>query len=212
MRFVSGVLAAILSVQPAFAAADARASADSIRQLFAVMHTSAMLDTVMSQIDTSARSALLQATAGEPLNEDQKRIMSDTQTRVMSLLKDELNWVDLEPMMIEVYRDSFSQKEVDGMLKFYRSEAGQAVIAKLPVVMRGMTQKMQLRMQSLTPKVVQLEKDAVAQLKSAARSAPEPQAPPPQSPPLPAGSPESPAPPAPPSAAPPPSGEQPPPR
>ena len=177
MRFVLAVLMAILGA-PAALAAGTRPSEQSLRQLFEVMHTSSMLDTVMSQIDTSARAAMLQATAGEPLNEDQKRIMSDTQSRVMALMKEELDWAGLEPMMIEVYRDSFTQKEVDGMLKFYRSEAGQAVITKLPAVMQGMMQKMQVRMQGLTPKVVQLEKDAVMQLRAAARPAPLLQQPP----------------------------------
>jgi len=50
------------------------------------------------------------------------------------LVKEELNWATFEPMMVEVYRNTFSQHEVDGMLTFYRSEAGQAVIAKLPTV------------------------------------------------------------------------------
>jgi len=48
-----------------------------------------------------------------------------------SLVKAELNWSAIEPVMIEVYRNTFSQHEVDGMLTFYRSEVGQAVIAKL---------------------------------------------------------------------------------
>lgn len=38
-------------------------------------------------------------------------------------------------MMIGIYLQSFTQKDVDGMLRFYKSKAGQAVIAKMPVVM-----------------------------------------------------------------------------
>ncbi|MBV8342155.1 MAG: DUF2059 domain-containing protein, partial [Gammaproteobacteria bacterium] len=168
MRFLPVVLLAILG-SPAASAADVRPTPQSVRQLFELMHTSAVLDTVMAQIDTSAQAAMLQATAGEPPSEEQKRIMSDTQARVMALMKQELDWAELEPLMIEVYRDGFTQKEVDGMLKFYRSDTGQAVIAKLPVVMQGMMQRMQVRMQSLTPRVVQLEKDAIAQLRATAR-------------------------------------------
>jgi len=206
MRFVGTVLLAILAAPPALAAA-ARPSEQSIRQLFELMHTSAMLDNVMAQIDASARATMLQATAGEPLSEEQERILGDMQARLMSLMREELNWAGLEPMMIEVYRDSFTQKEVDGMLKFYRSDSGQAVIGKMPLVMQGMMQKMQGRMQSLTPRVAQLEKDAIAQLRAAARNSPPPQGlRPPEAlpPPAPSSAPSPPESEAPPATAPPP--------
>jgi hypothetical protein len=47
------------------------------------------------------------------------------------------------------------------------SEAGQAVIAKLPTAMQQTMTSMRSHVRTLTPKIVQLEKDSAAQLKAA---------------------------------------------
>ncbi|HJX20059.1 MAG TPA: DUF2059 domain-containing protein, partial [Steroidobacteraceae bacterium] len=69
------------------------------------------------------------------------------------------------------------QHEVDGMLTFYRSEVGQAVIAKLPAAMQQSMTSIQGHVKTLTPKIVQLEKDTAAQLKAAAEAQPAAQSP-----------------------------------
>ncbi|TLY66677.1 MAG: DUF2059 domain-containing protein [Gammaproteobacteria bacterium] len=87
--------------------------------------------------------------------------------------------------MIEVYRDTFTQHEIDGMLKFYRSEAGQAAINKLPTVTQESMARIQGRVNALTPKIMELEKATAAQIKAAGDAppgAPQPAPPPPEPP------------------------------
>jgi len=177
---------AVFAAQAALAQ-DAKPSEESIRQLFEVMHSSKLLDAYMTQIDSTVRASMQQALAGQQLNPKQKKILEDMGAEIGSLVKAELTWPAIEPLMIEVYRDTFSQHEVDGMLAFYRSEVGQAVIAKLPTAMQQSMTGIQSHAQALTPKIVQLEKDTAAQVKAAgeAQHAPQstqlpPAAPPPQ--------------------------------
>jgi hypothetical protein len=185
MKLVVTVVFAVFAGQAALAL-DAKPSEASIRQLFEVMHSSKLLDAYVTQIDGTVRASMQQAFAGQQPTPKQQKIMETLGHSIAALVKEELNWASFEPMMIEVYRNTFSQHEVDGMLRFYRSEAGQAVIAKLPTAMQQTMASMQSHVKTLTPKIVQLEKDSAAQLKAAE----EPQAPqspqgaqPPQSPP-----------------------------
>jgi hypothetical protein len=118
----------------------------------------------------------------------QQKIMDDLSGKIVALAKEEMNWPNIEPMMAGIYRDTFTQHEVDGMLAFYRSEAGQAVITKLPGAMQRTMEGMQSHVKTLTPKIVQLEKDSAVQLKAAAASqepstgSPAPSPPPPKQP------------------------------
>ncbi|TLY51089.1 MAG: DUF2059 domain-containing protein [Gammaproteobacteria bacterium] len=189
MKLVMTLVFAMFAVFAAQAALaqDAKPSEESIRQLFEVMHSSKLLDAYMTQIDSTVRASMQQALAGQQLNPKQKKILEDMGAEIGSLVKAELTWPAIEPLMIEVYRDTFSQHEVDGMLAFYRSEVGQAVIAKLPTAMQQSMTGIQSHAQALTPKIVQLEKDTAAQVKAAgeAQHAPQstqlpPAAPPPQ--------------------------------
>jgi len=177
MKLVVTLVFAVFAAQ-AVLAQEAKPSEASVRQLFEVMHSSKLLDAYMTQIDTTVRASMQQALAGQQLNPKQQKILDDMGRQIGSLVKAELNWPAIEPLMIDVYRNTFSQHEVDGMLAFYRSEAGQAVIAKLPTAMQQSMTGIQSHAQALTPKIVQLEKDTAARLKAAAD--PQPAAPSPQ--------------------------------
>ena len=191
MKLVMTLVLAVCASQAAYAQ-DAKPAEASIRQLFEVMHSSNLLDAYLTQIDGTVRASMQQALAGQQLNTKQKKILEDMGREIGSLVKAELNWSAIEPVMIEVYRNTFSQHEVDGMLTFYRSEVGQAVIAKLPTAMQKSMTSIQGHVKTLTPKIAQLEKDTAAQLKAAAEpqpaapsaqgAQPPPQTPPPASP------------------------------
>ena len=177
MKLVVTLVFAVFAAQAALAQ-DAKPSEASVRQLFEVMHSSKLLEAYMTQIDSTVRASMQQALAGQQLNPKQKKILDDMGRQIDSLVKAQLNWPAIEPLMIDVYRNTFSQHEVDGMLAFYRSEAGQAVIAKLPTATQQSMTGIQGHAQALTPRIVQLEKDTAARLKAAAD--PQPAAPSPQ--------------------------------
>jgi hypothetical protein len=166
MKLVVTLVFAVFACQAALAQ-EAKPSEASIRQLFEVMHSSKLLDAYVTQIDGTVRASMQQAFAGQQPTPKQQKIMDDLGRNIAALVKEELNWATFEPMMIEVYRNTFSQHEVDGMLTFYRSEAGQAVIAKLPTAMQQTMASMQSHVKTLTPRIVQLERDMAAQLKAA---------------------------------------------
>jgi uncharacterized protein len=164
--------AATAASQPAPAAADNRPSPESLRKLFAVMHTSSLLDNLMAQIDSNARTTLMQTLAGKPLNDAQRHIIEDSQLQLQELTRSELNWGKLEPMIVDVYRENLTQGEVDGMVKFYQSESGRAVIAKMPQIVQSMMMKMRVNVQALTPKIAELQKHTLAQLIEASDTGP----------------------------------------
>ena len=130
-----------------------------MRELFRTMNTRSIIDTVRGQMDSTSSATLDQALAGRSLNDRQRQILRDGHEQVMVLISQTLDWNAVEPVMVEVYRDHFTQQEIDQMLQFYRSPTGQMVIAKLPATTQEMMQKMQARMQSLAPRTVELRKE-----------------------------------------------------
>lgn len=187
MRICVVAVVALLGLPPAFAA-DAKPSEESVRHLFEVMHTSQIIDTVMSQTDANLRVALERATGGRSLTTQQQQLHDGMRTKIQGMVKDELAWPRLEPQMVEVYRSTFTPGEIDAMLKFYSSAAGQAVVAKLPQATQQMMQLTQERLRALMPRIVELQKETAQQIKDAAGpppptpapgDPPSPQAPPP---------------------------------
>ena len=176
MKILSVAWLAALALQPALAE-EPKPSEQSINQLFAVMHTSQLLDIYAKQIDATMRASLRQGPEWVQLNAEQQQILDDMSAELTSLIKHEMSWESVRPVMVEVYRNTFSAREVDEMVKFYQSATGQAVISKLPSAMAQAMQAMQQHVSTLTPKLAQLHRETLAALKRAqTRSA---QAPPP---------------------------------
>lgn len=179
MKFVTALAFVLLAAQPVLAQ-EAKPSDASIKQLLEAMHSRGVVDSYMAQVQSTVRDSMQQAGAGQQLNAKQQKILDDFQTKIVDMVKEQLNWADLEPGIIEVYRKSFSQSEVEGMLKFYRTPIGQSVISKMPLVTQQSMASVQSRMKTITPKVVQLEKDTAVQVRAAADPQPAPSAPPPK--------------------------------
>ena len=159
------ILLAYVAMCPAIAA-EAPASETSVRELLSITQSQKLLDGTMGQVDAMMQRSMKQALAGQTLTADQQRIMDNMRTKMIALFREDMKWETLEPMFIDIYKQSFTQKEVDGMLDFYKSEPGQAVIAKMPLVMQNTMQAMQGRMAVMLPKLQQLQQDAIAELKA----------------------------------------------
>jgi len=161
-RFI--LLFLFVALQPAFAADNAPSDA-SIRELLDVTQSKKLLDNSLSRIDELMRASMQQSLGDNTFTKEQQKIMDDMEVKMIALFKDEMSWDSLEPAFVDVYRKSFTQQEIDGMLKFYKSPAGQAVIAKMPLVMQNSMQMMQGKMSAMMPKLQKLQQETIEHLK-----------------------------------------------
>ncbi|WP_341675556.1 DUF2059 domain-containing protein [Niveibacterium sp. SC-1] len=98
-------------------------------------------------------------------------LLDGMREKVVALVRRELRWEAFEPQLIDIYRRSFTQEEMDGMLDFYRSPAGRAVVAKLPLVMQNSMQAVQQVLQRLAPELQKLQQETVAGITAAEKAA-----------------------------------------
>ena len=118
----------------------------SIKQLLETAQARKMVDSVMAQTEVFMKQAMQQATQGQQIPPKVQKDIDKRQAELMAILKEMFEWNKLEPMYLRVYQKSFTQQEVDGMIAFYKTPAGQAVISKMPVVMQNTMNEMQQMM------------------------------------------------------------------
>jgi len=104
---------------------------------------------------------------GKPLSAEQQRVLDGFATRFAAVMREDMSWQKMRPLYVQLYRDSFDQEEIDGMLAFYASPAGLAVVNKMPVVMQKSMALSQSLMQSFIPKMTAAMKDAMTEAKIA---------------------------------------------
>lgn len=161
MRIYSFVFMLVFTL-PVFAAAP---SEESLKELLTVTNAKQLLESGLSRIDSAMQQALQRSLRGKKLEPADQKAIDDMRVRMVALMKQEMSWDIVEPMFIDVYKQSLTQDEVDGMLKFYKTDAGQAVIKKMPLVMRHTMQSVQKRMMEIMPKVQQIKAETLATIR-----------------------------------------------
>jgi hypothetical protein len=150
-------------------AGDGGASEKSVRELMDLTGSRSMIDAMIGQMDAAMKSGMQQALAGKPVTQEEQRIIDDMQKQMVAILQEALSWEAMQPMLVTVYSSSFTQAEVDGMVSFYRSPAGRAVIAKMPLVIQRSSTLAQEQMKPIIPKLQALQEDTMRKLRASGK-------------------------------------------
>jgi len=154
--------AALLAALNAYATP---ASQESVESLLAATKVESMMDSMYGGVEQMMRQGMKQAAQGKPLSPEQQRIFDAVPTKFVAVMREEMNWQKMKPLYVQLYRDTFEQEEVDGLLVFYASPVGQAFVNKMPIVMQKSMALSQSLMQSIIPKMTAAMKDAMAEAK-----------------------------------------------
>ena len=111
-------------------------SPESVESLMAVTKAESMVDSMYSAMEQMMVQGMQQAVQGQSLSAEQQRLLDALPAKFIAVMRDEMNWQKMKPLYIQLYQDTFEQEEVDGMLAFYASPAGQAVVNKMPLVLQ----------------------------------------------------------------------------
>lgn len=156
---------ALLSL-PAWAfPADVPASDASIRQLLTAAHAESMLGTMMSQMDAYIKNMVHQMTPTGGMTPKAQAILDRSIERMSASMKETLSWSTMEPMYIRVYRDTFTQTEVDQMTEFYKTPAGQAMVNKMPLVMQNVMREMPTLMKPMLERLQVVQRETAEELR-----------------------------------------------
>jgi hypothetical protein len=138
----------------------------SIHVLLQATQAHKTLDAMVHQMDTMMRKSVPEAIQGQPLDAGAQKIVDGMMRQLNTLLKQQISWDKMEPMYISLYRKTFTQKEIDDMLIFYRSPSGRSMIEKMPALVAESMQTAQSRMTTLVPQLQQVSQDTSRRLEA----------------------------------------------
>jgi len=160
------ILLVLALLCPVLYAADTPPSDASLKQLLEVAQGHKALDAVMTNMDGMMNNVFQQVTAGQKVTREMQGIFDKARTEIGAMCKEELTWEKMEPIYLRIYRKSLSQSEVDGMIAFYKTPAGQAVINKVPVIVQNTMAEVTQMMGPMMQRAEQMQKDLVAELQA----------------------------------------------
>ena len=137
----------------------------SIKQLLSTTQAQKLVDGMRAQFDSLMNNAVQQALKGKTPTSSQQQAISKMKRRMITLMQGELEWKKLEPMYLRLYKESFTEEEVAGMITFYKTPAGQAVINKMPGLMQRTMLEVQKMMSGLMPQMQKIQQDFIDDVK-----------------------------------------------
>jgi hypothetical protein len=164
-------LAAILFAAPTLAHADDASKHAKIEEM---IRLTKMDDSITKLIEETKQEI------GDVVNEQregasalpptQAKIMNDFETRISDLVVSSLKLEDIHPMMVKLYDETYTEAELDGILAFYKTPPGQALLNKAPDLVDKVMALVQQRVTALGPQVDKLTDDMQTQMEASRKA------------------------------------------
>jgi hypothetical protein len=142
-------------------------SASSLERLLEVTQAQRMTETIVQQVKGSMRPMFEQAIGARKLAPEERRkadqFMARFAEKMDTIMADELSWTRMKAFTIEIYREAFTQNEVNDLIAFYESPSGKAFVSKMPVVTQKSIALMQQRMVPMMERIEAAAKETVAE-------------------------------------------------
>jgi hypothetical protein len=153
MKVLTGIclLLAVCLGSPAHA--DSASKQMKVKELLVLMHLEEDSNRMLKAQEASIQTMSEQQLAGANPDPEQKKHYEVFRAQVLKLLRDALRWDAMEGDYVKLYVETYSESEVDGMLAFYRSPVGRAVVAKTPDLTQRSMFIAQTRIDAVKPKI-----------------------------------------------------------
>ncbi|MDB4385561.1 DUF2059 domain-containing protein [Opitutaceae bacterium] len=142
----------------------AQPSDESVKRLLALSGSHQMVDMTKAQLSGVVSGPIQQAMQGHSMTPEITGIIQSASAKAQELLNEQLTWEKVEPLFVSVYQSTMTQDEVDGIIKFYQTPAGKAMVEKMPQLMQLSGQRLQQQLGPIAQKLQELQKETLLQL------------------------------------------------
>ena len=164
---MKALLATIVCLTLQTVAYAAEPSASSLEKLLEVTQAQRMTETIVQQVKGTMRPMFEQAIGAKNLGPEERRKADQFMTRFAEktdkIMADELSWTRMKAFTLEIYREAFTQNEVDDLITFYESPSGKAFVSKMPIVTQKSISLMQQRMVPMMERIEAAAKETVSE-------------------------------------------------
>lgn len=141
------------------ACADEAAKTVKIEQLLTLMNVAQQQKQMMAQMSQMVLAQVKEQIARQGnVSQDEMAKMEDRQKRLFALIGEKTSWENMKPVYLKAYADTFSEGEIDGIVAFYKTPAGKAMVDKQPLLNTKIMASLRAQMGELMPRIEEIMK------------------------------------------------------
>ena len=104
---------------------------------------------------------------GKPLSDGEKAAFDKLKQRSRILMESQVGYEVLMAQIKPLYMDNFTEEEMRGVIDFYITPTGQAIVDKMPILAEHMGTMIFRKMEAIKPEAVKLVQDFTKELQAA---------------------------------------------
>lgn len=140
---------------PVAARADEASHRAKAQEMVNLLHTDKLVqmnaDNMMKSVAAAADKA-----AGPDPSPDAKAKVADFEKQAQQMIDAQIGWKMMQDQFTDIYAKNFTEEQLDGIIAFYKSPAGVALLANMPDVNSQINQLGGGRIDALKPQLQQL--------------------------------------------------------
>jgi hypothetical protein len=152
------LLLALTLCLPVAARADEASHRAKAQEMMSLLHTEKVIqqnaDNLLRQIGDAADKA-----ASPDASPDAKAKVEGFKKQASQMVADQIGWKALQAQFTDVYAKAFTDEQLDGIIAFYKSPAGVALLTNMPDVNQQLSEFGQNRLKTLQPQLQKLYTD-----------------------------------------------------
>lgn len=152
---IKSLLISILLATSCYSYADSESKQAKLNELVNIMDMDSMVDQMYSQMEAMMQNMSTQM----GVQPSEQEIFDDYYSQMVLIMNEEMSWAKMEPLIVNIYDNNFTEEEINDILAFYKTETGQSLLLKMPAVMQESMQISQTLMQASIPKIQELAKN-----------------------------------------------------
>jgi len=153
LHYLSLLLPLVLCM-PLTARADEASHHAKAIQMIELLHTERMVQQNTAAILKQVSDVAQQLTVSNPTQQNQSKLTA-FENKATQLIDAQVGWKVLQPAIVDLYSQTFTEQELDAIIAFYKTPAGIALLDKMPSVNDQIQQIAQARLGVLQPQIRQ---------------------------------------------------------
>jgi uncharacterized protein len=145
---------------------DAPPSDASILELTTLSRSQEVFRSMKPQMDAMINSSVKEASQGQTITPERQAVLDRMREKIVAAYDESYNAQAMQMVMLRVYQSTYTQDDVDGLIAFYKTPTGQALINKSPLMMQNMMDEMRTMMRPMIQRIGQIKKEAEQEMKA----------------------------------------------
>src|SRR4051812_1376719 len=116
MKYLITLFSALVISVTAFAAAPSK---ESVEKLLAAAESEKLVTSMQQQIENMMKASVDRAFKGQALSAEAQQFVDNYRKKMIGDFKAEMSWEKLKDLYVQIYSESFTQEEIDGLIAFY---------------------------------------------------------------------------------------------